>query len=415
MAMTSYTFNFNGKRITRLRLIKLFLLTLALVTTGFLLAEAATRYHYNVADSYSQTVQELVEGLPAIRISGREIGNQTLAQNVSLFSQNTAPQEVVAGYVGTSRSKILQPSRLGIGGTVVGAGNSYSEISYGLLLQAEILRLRFPKLKTVYVESSLLLRRPARLIVEPDHLKYMPLLKSLAPLCAEPILSSGCTAIFQAAESLTSKQHFTWKPELPEYRSQLRISSLFSAGDGAIRAAEDPLLKGLTTSGERRDALPALTSRNKTAPEVTNDNIKVQRLRDIPANAPWDGLFDMFAEWGKAHQIQIVYFQPPVRSDLYKFQTQFGLREHVSDLKRISKAYGIPFIDLDTPEAELMQDWSLFSDEDHMGTCTGSALLVLALEQGLTDFMTSHELEPSIRRPALDGKLGHLGVCKASE
>jgi hypothetical protein len=62
-----------------------------------------------------------------------------------------------------------------------------------------------------------------------------------------------------------------------------------------------------------------------------------------------------------------------------------------------------------------MQDWPLFSDEDHMGTCTGSALLVLALEQGLTDFMNSHELEPSISRAALDEKLGHLGACKASE
>lgn len=409
--MTSYTFNSKSQRLTRAKLAKLYLLTIIMIAAGLLLVEIATRYHYQKSDNYSSTVPEVMARLPDMDISGREIGNQTIAHNVALFNGNTEPEKIVTGYVGTSRSKILQPSHLGLNGTVVGAGNSYSEISYGLILQAEILRLRFPNLNTVYVEASLLLRRPGQLIIEPDHQKYLPLLESLRELCIEPDVP-GCTAIFNAAEKLRHHTAFSWKPELSKYRSHLRFSSLIPNEKGSIRTADDPLLNGLTVRGERKDNLPILTARERLTPEITIDNIKVQRLRNIPQTAPWDGMFEMFAKWGQLHHINIVFFQPPVRSDLYNFQKQFGLSEHILDLKRLSEKYQIPFIDLDKPDVGLMQDWPLFSDEDHMGTCRGSALLMLALEQGHQAFKNDNILEPLIQRAALDQKLDVSSVCK---
>ncbi|OUM72334.1 hypothetical protein AUC60_18450 [Pseudomonas caspiana] len=348
--------------------------------------------------------------LPEMIISGREIGNQTIGHNVALFNLNTEPEKIVTGYVGTSRSKILQPSHLGLNGTVIGAGNSYSEISYGLILQAEILRLRFPNLNTLYVESSLLLRRPSQLIIEPDHLKYMPLLQSLRGLCADSEVR-GCAEIFASTDKLLDRHSFSWKPALNQYRGQLRLSTLFTQRQGEIRTADDPMLRGLNTLGERKDDLPILTAREKQIPEVKIDNIKVQRLRDIPSSEPWDGMFEMFARWGQLHNINIVYFQPPVRADLYSFQKQFGLNKHVADLKRLSAKYQVPFIDLDKPEVGLIQDWTLFSDEDHMGTCRGSALLMLALEQGHEDFRNEHILEPLIQRAKLDQKLDASATC----
>ncbi|WP_122668437.1 hypothetical protein [Pseudomonas viridiflava] len=412
--MTSYTFNSKSAKLTRQKWLKLYAWTCVFLGTGFLLTEVAVRYHEGSSIAGTQSVSRLMELLPDSEISGREVGNQMLAQNVALFSKNDAPQMITTGYVGTSRSKILQPSHLGLDGTVVGAGNTYNEITYGLILQAEILRLRFPNLKTVYVESSLLLRRPDRLIVEPDHLKYLPLLSSLEPLCSGSQIVARCKPIFSSIDGLRDKHAFSWKPETLQYRSTLRLSNLLPGATKTIHAGEDTLLLGLNTRGERKDTFERVTSPEHMFPEIKNEHVKVQRLREIPSWAPWDGLFDMFALWGKAHGIQIVLFQPPVRSDLYAFQKQSGLDQHVNDLKRVSSEYKIPFIDLNKPEAGFMQDWPLFSDEDHLGTCKGSGLLMLALEEGTSDFRTRGVLEPSIDVNKLNEHMVRLKLCQGN-
>ncbi|MFV3382747.1 hypothetical protein [Pseudomonas sp. NY15354] len=409
--MTSYIFNSKSDALTRHKLIKLYALTFCLVGAGFLIAELAIRHYFAHEETYAEPVSELIPRLATSTISDREIGNQFLAQNVALFSHYPVPDEVTAGYVGTSRTKILQPSHLGLEGRVVGAGNTYNEISYGLILQADILRLRFPHLKTVYVETSLLLRRPGRFMVEPDHLKYLPLLQSLKPLCSTQQEIPGCSAVFAGADARVRQKKFRWQSALHQYRNHLRFSSLAADSKTEMQAQNDPFLKTLTFRGERNDTLPPTMPAAKLLPEINNDHIKVQRLRDIPTNAPWDGLFDMFAEWGKAHGIQIVFYQPPVRSDLYNFQKQYGLAEHVNDLKRISSKYGLPFIDLNKLEVGLMQDWPLFSDEDHLGTCRGSTLMMLALEQGLIEFKSNNVLEPAIQREQLDQRLAASGAC----
>lgn len=399
--MTSYTFNSKSLRLTRSRLLRLYVLTALMLIVGFICLEVTVRYRESSKRvNVLQSVPDLMAALPEMTISGRELGNQLLIQNVALFSKYPNPVEVASGYVGTSRSKVLRPSKLGIPHAIVGAGNTYNEITYGLLLQAEIVRLRFPNLKRVYVETSFLLRRPGRLVIEPDHIKYLPLLKSLAPLCSDDV--PGCHRVFAEAGKLNNDSTVSWKPEMRRHRGELRISSFFQHSQDSMLVKDDPLLTTLEANGEKKNLFRTLTEKKDLQPEVTNDNIKVQRLRDISSNAPWDGLFDMFALWGREHGIQIVMFQPPVRSDLYAYQVKYGLQQHVEDLQRISTKFRIPFIDLDKPELGYISDWSLFSDEDHLETCVGSGLLVLAIEKGVQRYEQHQELLPVIGRSMVE-------------
>ncbi|MFJ2487794.1 hypothetical protein [Pseudomonas sp. NPDC087639] len=396
--MTSYTFNSESQKLTRSRLLKLYVLTALMVVGGFVCLEFAVRFRETLKQpDVSQSAAELMAALPTMTVSGRELNNQLLIQNVTLFSQYPEPLEITSGYVGTSRSKILHPRRFGHQNAIVGAGNSYNEMSYGLLLQAEILRLRFPNLKRVYVETSFLLRTSANLNVAPDHIKYLPLLKTLAPLCSDEV--PGCQHVFA---ELDKQGKISWKPETRLHRSELRLTSLLANSDDSTPVKQDPLLAHLESNGEKKGRFNALIAKNEMLPEVANENVKVQRMRNISSNAPWDGLFDLFARWGQKHGIQIVMFQPPVRSDLYAYQVKYGLQQHVEDLQRVSSKYNIPFIDLDKPELGYINDWSLFSDEDHLETCVGSGLLILAVDAGVKRYEQQQDLQPVIKRSMVE-------------
>lgn len=359
---------------------------------------------------FPETVDGLIAYLPSSRIENREIGNQMLVHNITWFAKFPDPASIESAYVGTSRTKVLRPQWFGIERAVNGSGNSYSEISYGLLLQAEILRLRFPNLKRVYFESSLLLRRPAQLILEKDHRKYLPLLTSLLPL-RESLPDSEWFSRALAKEQINLAIGKTGSSiKLFEQRDRMRIFRLFAdreQNDGSIAVVDDAWLQGLRDNGERRVVPPVVVGQNDQKPPITNDNIKVQRLRDIPASAPWDGLFDLIALWGKKNNIEIVFFQPPVRSDLYRFQLLNGLQQHNDDLRRISRQYQVPFIDLDQSELGYMNDWSLFSDEDHMETCAGVITLQAAIEQGYQIFKDKNLLYPQVDRNGVSQTLDH--------
>ena len=109
----------------------------------------------------------------------------------------------------------------------------------------------------------------------------------------------------------------------------------------------------------------------------------------------------------------MVFFQPPVRSDLYSFQLEYGIDKHAADLESISKKYAFPFINLNKKNLGYMDDWSIFSDEDHMDTCIGSGLLTLALEEGYRKFSDGGELFPEIYRSDLQEKyFSKFEVCK---
>ena len=353
--------------------------------------------------SPNDTQLNLTQLIPELRerpLLKDEIGRQYVVQNVKLFSHFTHPDQVDTAYVGTSRTKVVRPSMFGFSNRIVGAGNSYTEASYGLLLQAEILRPLFPKLKTLYVESSLLLRRPAKLRLDPSHKEYASVIRSFEPLCrAIEAASTKCTPVFSqlggegtqknSKSNSTTESHLAWflHPKLLDARRDWRITTLLipekTTASSKNKLEGDPWFTTVAENGERIQKMNYLTTPDEAKPPLSPDNIKVQRLRDIPSTEPWDGLFDLFAEWGKVHGIRIVFFQPPVRQDLYDFQVQHGLRAHTADLERISKRYGIPFIDLDKPELGYVTDPSLFSDEDHLETCLGTGLLTLALDASL--------------------------------
>lgn len=383
---------------TRRSALTLYLATAAVVLAVVAVLEVAVRRAEAAGATVADSVPAMVSALGGASISGREIGNQMLVHNMALFLRHPSPALVDTAYVGTSRTKVLRPRWMGQDRAVNSSGNSYNEISYGLLLQAEVARLRFPGLKRVYVESSLLLRRPGRLILEPDHRKYLPLLESILPL--RDRLPGGPAFRAEVEKARQSPQPRKWRLHLLAHRADMRLSGLLpgGGGQGSIPVTQDGLFRELDASGQRQATPPALIPKAQQRPEITNENVKVQRMRDIPGWAPWDGLFDLFALWGRAHGIEVVLFQPPVRSDLHRFQQESGLAAHVADLQRVSREHGIPFIDLNRPELGYMDQWALFSDEDHMETCAGVVLLHAALDGGLQKFRERGELLPAVGR-----------------
>lgn len=395
----------------------LYIITAALVAGTVIVLEYAVRRSHAATDVPMGGGRLLLKELPHATISGREIGSQMLVHNVALFAAHPDPASVDAAFVGTSRTKVLRPGWMGLKHAVNASGNSYNEISYGLLLQAEVARLQFPNLRRVYLESSMLLRRPARLILEPDHRKYLPLLESLAPLRDQ--LPGAQKFREELARTRTEQTKPGWHLQLLAHRSDMRLSRLLPTGmaapDGPIPVNQDILFRQLDANGQRKEDPPVLVPRDKQRPEILAENVKVQRLRDVADWAPWDGLFDLAAIWGRTHGIEIVLFQPPVRSDLYRRKIDMGLPAHVADLERVARQYGIPFIDLNRPELGYIDDWTLFSDEDHLETCIGVVLLQSALDVGYQQFKREGVLLPRPARAEIQRRSAqHLARCAGS-
>jgi hypothetical protein len=380
-------------------MLMIYLATAAAATAVVAALEWGVRVHERAhSEVIAESVPAMMKQLQTARISGREIGNQMLVHNVALFSGHPDPGSVDTLYVGTSRTKVLRPVGGGHPKAVNASGNTYNEISYGLLLQAEAARLQFPSVRRVYFEASMLLRRPGRLVLEPDHRVYLPLLESLLPLRDDlPGADALRAEVVRAKQSPRGRK---WRLHLLDHRSDMRLTALFGqAAEGSgkgIPVRQDPLFTQLDTSGQRLAAPGPRMPRERQAPEITNEHVKVQRLRNVAEWAPWDGLFDMVARWGRQHGIEVVLFQPPVRSDLYRFKHGMGMPAHVADLERVARQYDIPFIDLNRPELGYMADWSLFSDEDHMETCVGVVLLQSALEVGYQWFKREGTLLPRL-------------------
>lgn len=363
------------------------LLSLAAAALSLLLAEGAVRLWQGQEDRSLLRLPPaaLLQKLPDLPLDNRERDNQMIGQNVALFAAYPQPAEVTSAFIGTSRSKVLRPDWYGLNGAINASGNFYNEITYGLLLQAEALRLQFPNLKTVYIETSLLLRRPDRLIVEADHRKYLPLLESLLPLRDQ--LPDGARFRREVEAAVATSEAPSWRQsQLLQHRADLRLSNLFHSESEALTVRTDPFLKSLKANGERKDPAGPAPDANKQVPSIAADNVKVTRMRDIAANAPWDHLFEMIALWGRANSVKIVFYQPPVRSDLYQYQQQSGLAVHVADLEKISATYDVPFIDLNRPDLHYADSWDLFADEDHLETCRGTVLLQIAILEGARRF-----------------------------
>lgn len=377
----------------------------AMLSLALLEGTVRTYHAQRSSQSLAATPESLVRSLPQAWIHGREIGSQMIVHNVALFARHATPSAVQRAYAGTSRTKVLRPAWFGIEDAVNASGNSYNEISYGLLIQLEAVRLQFANVRTVYVESSLLLRRPAGLHLHEDHLKYIALLDALLPLRDK---LPGAEHFRREVKSARDRSGGGSAPlQAVSQRSTIRISNALGVeATRSLPVLEDKWVSSLLPNGERAiEPGPALSRANQRL-EIARDNIKIQRLREIPAWKPWDGLFDMVALWGRQHGIQIVLFQPPVRADLYRYKVEYGLADHVEDLQRVARQYGIPFIDLNRPGLGYIEDGSLFADEDHMETCPGVILLQGGIEEGLRRFHGSGDLLPSPTRSEVERRFG---------
>ncbi|WP_156428917.1 hypothetical protein [Pseudomonas oryzihabitans] len=378
---------------------KIVSLTLAFSISAVFFAEWAVRNHVARSEKQDIQLEELFNHAGDRVLTGRESGNQMLIHNMAIFEKSNHVDSINEAYVGTSRTKVIRPKWYGISNAVNGSGNSYNEISYGLLLQAELLRIRFPHLKKVFIEASFLLRRPDRFIVEDDHRKYMPLFLGILPFRSGLDDKGEFLKTFEAAKKSSDGELSFNKSYLWSHRDQLRLHNLFLKENSGseLLVKNDPLLSQLDADGERLSPPSQEISKKGDRQGIASDNVKVQRLRDISGWYPWDGLFDVIAKWGKLHGIEVVFFQPPVRSDLYSYQIENGIQKHTDDLKRVSEKYKIPFIDLNRPELGYMADWSIFSDEDHLDTCFGVAYLQAAIEDGYRKYSHSGDLFPMVK------------------
>ena len=84
------------------------------------------------------------------------------------------------------------------------------------------------------------------------------------------------------------------------------------------------------------------------------------------------------------------------------------MTQHNDDLKRVSKKFDIPFIDLNQPELYYMDDWLLFADEDHLETCKGVILLQTAIDEGYRRFHDQVQLLPTIKRSEIESTSQYL-------
>lgn len=374
-------------------------IVVAAAMSAIVAVELAVRWNKQAAArTIDMSAQQVFEDLPLTQVSGRELSHQMLVQNTALFSRHPNPKSVTRAYLGTSRTKVLRPEWMGESDSVVAGGNSYNEISYGLILQAELLKRQFPNLQVIFVEASLLLRRPDSLAVEEDHRKYLPLLRDVIPYRADlpGAEEARMTDWVRALRRLESGAGPLGKIQLSQVRQNLRLTNLFWEQEtgASLPVSKDPFLATLQANGERKSA--PVSAPSNSGVEITQDNTKVQRLRHIPSTYPWDGLFDVLPLWAKRKGLRLVLFQPPVRADLLRFQVNHGLALHVQDMERVAREHRVPFIDLNRAELGYTGLGPMFSDEDHLETCEGAKLLMAALWLGYEQFSERAELFPRV-------------------
>ena len=308
----------------------------------------------------------------------KEKDNRFIKHNIFLLEKLEHKDKISLGFVGTSRTKVLQPNRFGIVNAFNSASNSYNEITYGLLLEAIVLRNYLPNLKKIYVESSLLLRRPAapNYIVEKEHQIYRPLLRSLFSLRKSfPQFESFQTFVAGNKNKKFELMIFT-------EANRLTIAELLGIGESSasLNVGQASVLKKLNTLGEYKAELSFKNDSPK--PAINVDNPRVSRIKEVMTFKPFDYLFEMFTAWSKDENIEIVFFQPPVRSDMQSFQYKYGLEYHNSQLKIMAEEKSVKVVNLNFKGTGYSEEWEIFSDEDHLGTCIGNAIFFTALLHG---------------------------------
>lgn len=301
---------------------------------------------------------------------GRDRKIRSIEVNNVWISKVPHEEKFESVFIGSSRSKYLRPNAFFNHKSLVVGGNSYAEISYGPLIEAEIIRNRFPDTKRYYFESSFL-HRKCGLFAQPDHKKYLKWLEHLrvfwAPFHPEGAKVSSGKIKYLLKESIDGIQDF-------------KLSNLIFSHD----AGQD-WDKFLTNEldfkqyGEYPISQTNETKSESILPQILTSNPKAQRISNAKECVPGDHLFEVIAEWGKFHSLEIIFFQPPVRSDLLEYKLNSGLESHNTHLRTLTKNKNLKFIDLNYLGNSLSKKWSYFSDEDHLNTCFGSLVFTQAL------------------------------------
>jgi len=314
------------------------------------------------------TFPELAHQSQGSSESLRETESRFIIHNIALFEKNKEHLKPTIAFIGTSRTKVLAPNAFLETPAIVAGGNSYNEITWGLLLQAEALRLQFPELKTFAFEASLLVRRPGTFSTEIDHKKYFFLLRSLVQ--QTPELASLVLIPADLRPTSFWPYLFSKKLRLFHQRRELKLAKMSSRklDDKKVYLELNEMPK-LTEFGE-----PRLFGepRGKEILAIAKDNPKVVRIIHNKEFIPGDKLFEAIALWSEAHDVRAIFFVPPLHRKFYEIKLAYGLDKHIADLSLIAKKYDIPIVNFLNPELGWIDSLDLFSDEDHMATCQGS-------------------------------------------
>jgi hypothetical protein len=398
-----------------------FAIALGLTLGAIACAESLARAHLSASSSWALSYlsqptaeapapAEIIQTLANSTLSGRELDNRYTISNIAKLARHPQPQTITTAFLGTSRTKLLNPELIGWQNAVISAGNSYNEISYSYLIEAAFLKEEFPNLKYLFVETSLLNRQepsPA-FIMASDHRKYLPFLVSLEKeLSATPSAKGIAQLLAQQKEQSSgffSQGQLSGQlsSELFKQKDQFKLSTLLGVNETQQKmpVSETELFKQLNENGVQNEAfsrdVPANEQARLTSPEVQADDPKITRLVDIKSRYPWDEQFTALADWAKVKGVTLVFFQPPVRSDFYAFQEQYGLEMHRQDIAELAKDRGFPFVDLNARSLHYANDWSLFSDADHLGSCKGRYVYATALQMGFERWQSQGELLPTV-------------------
>jgi hypothetical protein len=384
-----------------------FAITLGLTVVAIACAESLARAYlpdrnFHIAES--PTTAETIQTLANASVAGREIDNRFTVTNIAKLSRHPHPDSITTAFLGTSRTKVLHPELINWQNAVVSAGNSYNEISYSYLIEASFLKQQFPNLKYVFVETSLLNRQepPPAFIVSPDHRKYLPFLVSLQKELAKTPSAKGIATLLAQQEAQSKSLKNGLNSSLFTQRDRFRISTLLELNETQQThlASETEVFQQLNENGVQIQRSltdgPSNEEARLNSPKIQADDPKITRLTHIKSYYPWDEQFTALVDWAKVKGVTLVFFQPPVRSDFYAFQVQYGIEMHRQAMIELAQDKQVPFIDLNVRSLNYIDDWSLFSDADHMGSCKSLYLYPLALQLGLERWQSQGQLLPSV-------------------
>lgn len=166
-----------------------------------------------IEDKNPESLEQLIELTNTYSLTeAREKESRFIIHNLALMiklkAKGTLPEIAV---LGSSRAKPIALEYFGKLNSVNLASNSYNEMPYGLLVQAELAKKYLPTLETFLVEASFLLRRPKGISTEKDHQKYAFALRQLAdefPSWVHKAEIAGSPNLASWRELISTRDHF---------------------------------------------------------------------------------------------------------------------------------------------------------------------------------------------------------------